>query len=166
MHRSEEIIPTCSDGLDTRIALNAAFTALFGVGVTILFNTALGFGTRVETLILWILWICLPLLWGISTWVIKSAQKKTTYTLASDSLVVRKVGLFGIREQYYRYDFIVAVAVRRAGLFTRADYGTISLHMQRQPASVQLDFVKNPEHYAQQIRRLMTLRSHTPPLQP
>lgn len=150
----EEVIPTNTAGIFVKIVLNAVGVVLFGVMVTVLFKTVLGFGTRVESLVLWLLWICLPLLWLVWSWLLVATQRKTTYKLAQDSIVVRKEGLFGATEQYYRYDSILTVEARR-DLILGEDYGSIILKVHRLPLPATLDNIHGPKEYAQRIKQLV-----------
>lgn len=154
MKSQEEIIPTSAAVVRAKITMNVVGVILFGATVTILFKTALGFGTRIESLILWLLWICLPILWSIWSWSLLTAQRKTTYKLAQDSVVVRKEGFFGATEEYYRYDTILAVEARR-DLILGEDYGSIILKVHRLPLPTTLENIQGPKEYAQRIKQLV-----------
>ena len=154
MEPQEETIPTSAAAVRMKIIINAVVVVLFGVLVTILFKTALGFGTRIESLVLWLLWICLPILWGIWSWSLLLAQRKTTYKLAQDSIVARRKGLFGITEQYYRYDTVLAVEARQ-DLLTGGQYGSIVLKVHRLQLPAKLENIERPDEYARRIKQLV-----------
>lgn len=121
--------------------------------VTLLFTSLFNYSNRIETITLMALWITMPILWAVGALATWLKLHKNSYILTNDSLIVKKSGLGGVSETYYRYDSILAIEARQ-GLMSK-DSGKIVINIPKMATPLVLDYVKNPADQAEELKKLV-----------
>lgn len=147
--RSTQALPTDDRGLQvlfTKVGLAAIGLC---VVVTLLFQTVIGLGTRLETYVLLALWIALPGMW--LGWVL-ATQNKTRYFLANDAIEVQTKLLTGVRKELFRYDTILGLTVRQDFWGKRYDYGDITLDTPQLGKHIVLKYIARPNAQVESLK--------------
>ena len=152
MFMDKNIIPQSEKAMNYRLIVAGIMTLLVCLLVTLLFNTALGFGTNIEKFIVRTLWFSAIIMYAIAVLLDFSTRKKSKYVLDPDSLVVYKNRVFGMSKVMYRYDSMLAVEVNQSGLGSAMSAGSIVIKIAKLDNDIVLQQVLNPEKQAQRIK--------------
>lgn len=136
-----------------QIIISAIVVLVLCIIVTILFTSLFNYSNRIETITLMVLWITMPLLWAAGSLAAWLKINKNSYILTDDSLVVKKSGLGGVSETYYRFDSFLAIEARQ-GLLSK-DSGKIVINIPKMATPLVLDYIKNPADQAEELKRLV-----------
>ncbi len=114
-------------------------------------------GTRIENIIIYLLWISLLIFWTI--WVIIEHRNITniSYLITADSLITVKKSWFGITKKYYRYNNIKAVTTKENHLLSSLNTGSICLEFVDNTEKLILKNIINPGKYVAEIKKYATL---------
>ncbi len=146
-------IPLSSAPLRWQLALSAVLVLLACGSITLFFHYAVSVLPGLQTTLLTILWITLPLMWVLGTLLAFKNHSSTGYILTDKALAVQKKGWLGQgSKRLYGYDTILSVhSLSRA----HGAYGTIELIVKDQKPVV-LRGVVLPDEHAQRIKRLVS----------
>lgn len=147
-----QLIERDETALRIRIAQSGLAILALCIVTTVLFQTALGFQTRAERLVLTALWLTLPVTWAIGSAAAWITRNKLQYYLLPKAVMISKAGFVGRHEQMYRYDSILSVGVRKGWYGKQYGYGDIVLTIPKLAHGLVLRDVKNPQAWAQVIK--------------
>lgn len=154
-------IPRTSAGIKRKAIMGGILLIILAIFVTIIFNTIIGMGLRIEKLIVYILWLSLPIFW--TCWVILEYKSitKTKYFLTADSLVISKQGWFGSTKKYHRFDAIKSVTTKENKLFSDTVSGSILINFTNSLDTLSLTSIVKPRKYVLEIKKRATLNKTT-----
>lgn len=153
IQQNDETILKSKVFIKNTIIVNLVGVLVLCAFVTLLLLAILPLGTRVERFLLISIWVTLPLFWAIGSAALLNRERKTKYTLGTQTLIVRKGSLLGSStESMYRYDSMLSVESRQTRLGNKYNYGTIFITVPRLENAVQLKGIQNPHDYAKKIK--------------
>lgn len=157
MTTTEKKIKKSSAGIQTKIIIGGIILLILAITITLIFKYLIGMGTRIENIIIYLLWISLLIFWTI--WVIIEHRNITniSYLITADSLITVKKSWFGISKKYYRYNNIKAVTTKENHLLSSLNTGSICLEFVDNTEKLILKNIVNPSKYVAEIKKYATL---------
>ncbi len=157
MSSQKIIISKSSNGLKPKFLAGALILFCLCILITFLFKSILGFGTRIEAIMIYLVWLCSPLFWTL--WVATEYRtfKNSKYYLTSDSLIISKRNWRSQTKKYFRFDTIKSVTVSTNNFLNNSSNGTIILTFLDSPKVLTLRQIKNPDKYVKDIKKKATI---------
>ena len=120
---------------------------------------AFGLDPELGRLVLWCMWISLPLLWAAGSWLAWAKWQKGGYFMTEDALIIRKSTLTGTVDDMYRFDSMISVQVRQGPLGKQSGYGTITISVPKLSKDLVLQHVSNPQNLALELKASVSRKS-------
>ncbi len=125
--------------------------------VTLFFLRIVPLPSRAAMTIIALTWVGLPLLWAITSIVMRKKWHKTSYIIGDNHLTVRKDGFMsGVSQQMYRYDTMISLKVEQSFWGRRSGYGTLRITLPRIEDEVALSYVPDPANFAALVKDHIT----------
>lgn len=143
-------IPLSQAPVTKQIVISGIIVLTACVVTTIFFNRLVMFAPEMQSTLLTVLWIVLPVLWLGSSLLLLAKWPTTTYTVGENALVVHKKGLFGASsEQFYGYDTITGIENTKNAF---GNYGSVTIAMGSE--RIVIGGVIHPSEQAHAIRQI------------
>lgn len=161
MREQQITISKSSEGFKPKFIAGALVLFCLAIIITYIFKAILGFGSRIETIIIYTVWLCSPLFWTL--WVTTEYRifKNSKYYLTPDSLIISKRNWRGQTKKYYRFDTIKSVTVSMNKFLNNSGSGTITLTFLDNPSILTIKNVSNPDKYVKSIKKYATINKTT-----